>query len=87
MPSAFEETAPAGYAWAVTPNDSTDLPKHTRAILVGGAGNIAVEMFDPTTGKLANVTLTGLTAGSIIPVRTKRILSTNTTATSIVALA
>lgn len=87
MPSAFEETAPAGYAWVVTPNDSTDLVKHTRAILVGGAGNVAVEMFEPATGKLANVTLTGLTAGSIIPVRTKRILSTGTTATPIVALA
>jgi hypothetical protein len=87
MPSGFEETAPAGYAWAVTPNDSTELTKHTRALLIGGAGNVAVQMFDPATSKLANVTLTGLTAGQIVPVRTKLILATGTTATSIVALA
>lgn len=87
MPSAFEETAPAGYAWAVTPSDSVELQRHTRALLIGGAGNVAVQMFDPATNKLANITLTGLTAGSIIPVRTKLVLSTGTTATGIVALA
>ena len=87
MSSAFEEIAPAGYGWAVTPSDSTELTKHTRALLIGGAGNVAVQMFDPTTNKLANITLVGLTAGSIIPVRTKMVLLTGTTATSIIALA
>jgi hypothetical protein len=87
MPSGFEETAPAGYAWVVTPSDSVEFVKHTRALLIGGAGNVAVQMFDPATAKLANVTLTGLTAGQVIPVRTKLVLATGTTATSIVALA
>ncbi len=87
MSSSFEEISPAGYAWAVTTSDSTDLVKHTRAIYVGGDGNVACEAFDPATNKLANVTFTGLVAGTVLPVRTKRILSTGTTATNIVALA
>ncbi len=87
MPSSFEETAPPGYAWAVTTSDSVDQPKHTRYIQIGGAGNLAVEMFDPATQRLANVTLTGLTAGQVLMIRTKRILATGTTATNLTALA
>lgn len=87
MPSSFEEIAPAGYAWPVTASDGTELVKHTRAIYVGGDGNVACEMFDPTNNKLATVTFVGLVAGIVLPVRTKKILSTGTTATNIVALA
>lgn len=86
MPSSFEEIAPAGYGWAITPNDSTDLVKHTRAIIVAVAGNVNCEMFDPATGKLANVVVP-VAAGVQIAIRTKRILSTSTTATGIVAFA
>lgn len=87
MPSSFEEISPAGYAWSVTPADGSDLIKHTRAIYIGGDGNVACETFDPTTNKLANVTFIGLVAGTVLPVRTKRILSTGTTATNLIALA
>lgn len=87
MASSFEEISPAGYAWAVTKDDTNDLSKHARAIYVGGAGDLAVQAFDPSTNKLANVTFVGLAAGTLLPVRTKRVLATGTTATSIVALA
>lgn len=87
MPSSFEEISPAGYAWAVTTSDSIDIAKHTRAIYIGGDGNVACEMFDPTTNKLSTVTFVGLVAGIVLPVRTKRILTTGTTATNIIALA
>ncbi|MBB4407086.1 hypothetical protein [Agrobacterium radiobacter] len=87
MPSSFEEIAPAGYAWPVTASDGTDLVKHTRAIYIGGDGNVACEVYDPATQKVAPVTFIGLVAGTVLPVRTKRILSTGTTATNIVALA
>jgi hypothetical protein len=87
MPSSFEEVAPYGYAWKPTPDDNNDLVKHTRAIQVGGAGNVAVLMYDPATDRLTSVTLVGLIAGQIITVRTKRILATGTTATNITALA
>lgn len=82
--SSFSEglTSPADNAVAVTPNDSTDLTYTTRAVYVGGAGNMVVTM----AGGGSNVTFTGIPAGSLLPIRVSRILSTSTTATSIVAL-
>lgn len=74
--------APADNAVAVTPNDSTDLTYVTRAVYVGGTGNMVVTM----AGGGSNVTFTGIPAGSVLPIRVSRILSTSTTATSIVAL-
>lgn len=87
MTSSFEEISPAGYAWAATASDSAELIKRTRAIYIGGDGSVACEVFDPTTQKLGAVTFVGLVAGTVLPVRTKKILSTGTTATNIVALA
>lgn len=72
---------PAREAKAVTPNDSTDIAQ-TRALYIGGAGNVKVDM----TGGTSAVTFTGATAGSILPIRCTRVYSTDTTATSIVAL-
>lgn len=68
-------------AAAVTPADSalTDAP--TRAVYVGGAGNLAVTFVDGTT-----VTFVGVPAGTLLPIAVKEILATNTTATSILAL-
>ena len=66
---------------AVTPSDATIL-ETTRALLVGGAGNVAVVFADGGSA----VTLTGLVAGSIYPLAVTKVMSTNTTATSIVAL-
>ena len=72
---------PADRLVAVTPSDATDLTG-ARALFVGGAGNLALM----AVGDTAAVTLTGVLAGSIIPVRVSRVMSTNTTATNIVAL-
>lgn len=72
---------PGSNAAAVTPNDSTDLSYTTRAIYVGGAGNLAVVMAGGQT-----VTFTGVTAGAILPIRVSRVMSTNTTATNIMAI-
>jgi hypothetical protein len=66
---------------AVTPGDSTTLPA-TRGLWIGGAGNVAVVF----AGDTAAVTLSGATAGSLIPIQVTKVMSTNTTATSIVAL-
>lgn len=76
------QTAPASNAVAVTPNDSADLAFASRGVFVGGAGNLA---YIPLNGTTA-VTLVGIPAGTILPIRPKRIMSTNTTATSIVSL-
>lgn len=73
---------PARSATAITPSDSAQLARLSRAILVGGAGDLAVLFADDTTP----VTLKGLVAGSILPLRVQKVLSTGTTATNIVAL-
>lgn len=86
MPDRFQNNAPslsgpAAHAFAVTPNNSTDLPETTRALYVGGSGAIAAVM---ASG--ASVTFTAVVAGTILPVRVNRVLSTGTTATAIVGL-
>lgn len=73
--------SPASRAEAVTPSDSTDITRNSRGIYVGGAGNLAVTMVGG-----GNVTFVGVAAGTILPIRVSRVLSTSTTATSIVAL-
>lgn len=71
---------PARNAAAVTPNDGTDLPNASRAILVGGGGTIAVVM----AGGMS-VTFTAQD-GSVLPICASRIKATGTTATGIVVL-
>ena len=75
-----DSNMPAAYAAAVTPSDTVDLTNETRALYVGGAGDLSVETIAGNT-----ITLAGAVAGSVIPIRVKRVNSTNTTATNIVA--
>jgi len=75
------DTASA-YRWvAVTPSNSTDLVSGARGIYVGGAGDVAAVGQDDVA-----VTFVGVAAGTILTIQPKRINSTSTTATSIVAL-
>jgi len=73
---------PAIRAAAVTPNDSTDLSFVTRSLYVGGAGNVSVDLAESGTA----VVFVGVPAGTFLPIRAKRVRSTGTTATNIVAL-
>ena len=73
--------SPANHAETVTPHDTTELTTVARALYVGVAGDVAVLMNDDSTA-----TFVGVAAGSFLPIRVKRVNSTNTTATSIVAL-
>ncbi|MCF7702206.1 hypothetical protein GLR48_23630 [Loktanella sp. M215] len=70
--------SPVSHAFAVSPSDANDLVKVTRALHLGGAGNLRVIMADGTT-----VTFTAMAAGWH-PVRVRRVLATGTTATAIV---
>lgn len=65
---------------AITPHDSTDMDL-TRAIYVGGAGNLVAVDVDGTA-----TTFTAVAAGTILPIRCRRINSTSTTATALVAI-
>lgn len=66
-------------AVTVTPSDTDYLPA-TTAIYVGVTGDLAVEMLDGAT-----VTFAGLAANIFHPISVKRIKSTGTTATGIIA--
>lgn len=69
-------------AAAVTKSDSTVV--NCEGFYVGGAGNVAIIAKDDPTGTA--VTLTACIVGQVYPIACKRIMSTNTTATAIVAL-
>ena len=72
---------PSCYAFAVTPDDVTDLVRYTRRIYVGGGGTIKVDMIEGGT-----VTFAAVAAGSTLQVGVKRIYATGTTATLIIGL-
>lgn len=73
--------SPATNASTVTPHDSNELGNVTRALWVGGAGDVVVVTVGGDT-----VTLVGVQAGTLLPIRVKIVKSTGTTATSMVAL-
>ena len=66
----------------ITPDDNNDLANVSRALWIGGAGTLEVLL----QGDSAAVTIVGIAAGTLLPICAKRIYSTGTTATSIVAL-
>jgi hypothetical protein len=66
-------------AVSITTSDATVIPV-TRAIWVGGTGNIAVRMADGTA-----VTFSAVPVG-VFPVQVDMVKSTNTTATNLIAL-
>lgn len=74
-------TMPATRAEAVTKHDTNDLTYVSRGIYVGGTGDVAAVM---VSGDV--VTFSAVPAGTLLPIRCKRINSTNTTATLMVAV-
>ena len=64
--------------FAVTKSDSTIFSQPTRALWVGGAGDVAVKYIDGSTD-----TIQAVAAGTLLPIRVTQVLSTGTTATKI----
>lgn len=80
---ALKTMMPARSVKAVAPHSSNDLPDGTcDSLYIGGAGDVALIAADDSSA----VTFVGLTAGQVLPVRTKAVRVSGTTATSIVAL-
>ncbi len=74
---------PAKYAAAVTPNDTTVFAEPSKGLYIGATGNVVVHLQgDPATA----VTFTGVPAGTVLPIRVVRVLSTGTTATGLVRM-
>lgn len=79
-----DQSNPASEALAVTPSDSdADWDPVPRGLYIGGAGDVTVKMM----GSNGNVvTFTAVPAGTILPIRARRVNSTGTTATAIVRI-
>ncbi len=75
------QSGPAASAFAITPSDATDLAEPTRGIYVGQGGDIAVTMLEGDA-----VLLRSVSAGSILPLRVRRVRATGTTASHLVGL-
>lgn len=73
--------SPARHAFAITPNDSTDLATVTRGIYVGVTGDVEVITVGGET-----VVFKAAAAGSVIPIQAARVKAANTTATNLLGL-
>ncbi|HVH02474.1 MAG TPA: hypothetical protein VM891_05915 [Amaricoccus sp.] len=74
-------TAPPEQGVAVVPSDTAELAAVTRALYVGGAGDLAVVMAGG-----GEVVLAAVPAGTLLPMRVTRVRATGTTATRVVGL-
>jgi hypothetical protein len=72
---------PAQNAATVTPSDGADLPHACKAVALGSAGNITVNM----TGSGTAIQYAGQLPG-VLPIQITRVYSTGTSATGIVCL-
>nr|DAL11089.1 MAG TPA_asm: hypothetical protein [Bacteriophage sp.] len=76
-----DATVSARRAAAVTTSDSAVSDDPTRALYVGGAGNVKVDMVSGGT-----VTFSNVAAGTLLPIQVTRVYATGTTATLIIGL-
>lgn len=72
-----EASAPGGSVIAL----DTPLPRFTRGLYVGVAGNVSVVMADES-----ELTFFGVQGGTLLPIRIKRVVTAGTTATNMLAL-
>ena len=80
MPIQRQEMGVSGYAFAVTPSDSSNFASSSRYLYVGTGGDLNVTTFNGQ-----DVLLVGVPGGSQIFIAADRVNSTNTTASNIVA--
>lgn len=66
----------------ITPDDTVLLTQTPRAVWIGGTGHLNVML----EGDTAAVLISAIPAGTLLPIRPKKILLTSTTASLIVAL-
>lgn len=78
--AAVNATASADRWAGVTPSDTTDLTAVPKALYIGVAGNISLTGADGATSTFI------VASGQTVPLRPRRVRTTGTTATGIVAL-
>ena len=74
-------TSPSTAAETIMPDNESDLAYATRALYVGEAGDVVVQLMSGET-----VTLANMQAGTVYPMRVRRVLASGTTASFLVGL-
>lgn len=77
----FASNGPALGAFYITPSNSANATHTTRAIYVGGAGNLKVTTYN---GEV--IMFTGLLAGNYYPIVATKVWSSDTSATNLIGL-
>jgi len=72
---------PAGNAFSITPSNTVNCDFATRAVYIGGTGDLAAVTINDEV-----VTFVGIPGGTLLPLRLKRVNSTGTTASALVGL-
>lgn len=70
----IDKVAPGRNAVGVTEHDTTELDPYPRALYIGGAGNLVVDMI----GGQLNVAFNNVPAGTTLPISVKRIKAAST---------
>ncbi|CAN5262320.1 hypothetical protein BH10PLA2_BH10PLA2_00550 [soil metagenome] len=79
--ASYGLVAPYKHAASISPDDTNELSNVTRAIYVGGNGNIVLITLAGET-----VPFIGVVVGTFLPVRARQVKLTSTTATNLIAL-
>ncbi len=79
--AARQTSVPARGGETVTPHDTTTLARVSRGLWVGVGGNVACLMAGGQT-----LTFVGVPSGTLLPIAVQRVNSTDTTATTMVAI-
>lgn len=75
-------TSPPLHAFSISPDDSADLARPTRGLMIAGGGDVALVTLGGDTAILP-----ALLPGIQYAIRARRILASGTTATGLVGLA
>jgi hypothetical protein len=73
---------PATGAFVITPHASNELPFTTKAIYIGGAGDLTLRPINGDT----DVQFKNLAAGSVLDIRAKAVRASGTSATFLIGL-
>lgn len=77
-----QDNSPALNGFVIIPDNNTETTQVTRALYIGSGGDLNVLLRDDLTPVL----LKNTQSGTMLPLRVKKVLSTNTTATNIIGL-
>jgi len=81
--SADHESRPASRAFAITPDNNNDLSQNARSLFINTGGDVVLLAVD---NEDAETVIFSVPDQFILPVRTRRVLTTGTTATGIIGL-